>query len=147
MNNVPSVVIAPSVLSGEVCLNNHKLPVALICEHVRTLGVEATMRDYDLDRSEVLTACWFYGAYGIKNIHRLGRFRKKPRYRLNQDETAIRKWRSWAENYSQALAAGEYDKIPDPPLARWHERKIRKQQKLAKQEESRETKNEDIVLV
>jgi uncharacterized protein (DUF433 family) len=115
---VPHILIAPDTLSGEPCLGNHRLPIAMIGEHVRTVGVTATMRDYTLTRAEVLTACWFLGAYGITRIHKPGRHRRPARYRVTQDGRTVRKWRKWAERNAAAFWDGHYSEIPDPPLPR-----------------------------
>lgn len=115
----PRIIIAPDSLSGEPTLSDRRIAISTIGEHVRTVGVAATMRDYDLTRAEVLTACWYLGSYGITRIHKPGKHRRTARYMVQQDRSSVRKWRAWAEQNAAKFWDGQFDLIPDPPLARW----------------------------
>lgn len=115
ITDAPHILITPIGLSGEPMLGNHLLPLSTIAEHAWLVGVGTAMEDYGLTRPEMLTACWYLGAYGVISVHRPGRG-PTARYATTSDKRSIRALRRWAEDYAPLLRDGDYDAIPDPPI-------------------------------
>ena len=89
------IVFDPRItLPGPPTIGGYRNSAELAADRVRAFGIKSVMRDYQLTREGVLTACWWAGEYGPR------RFRKA--------------WGDWARIAAHHLWYGCIN-ITDPP--------------------------------
>lgn len=99
MGERPILSISPAMQGGSVCIHGTRIPAEVIggCVFAGD-SVDAVADGYQLDRQEVLLACWWY---------------VRERY---ADRKVRRRWGSWYEqahlHFAQRLHP---DKLDDPP--------------------------------
>lgn len=94
----PCIVIDPAQNFGAPAIARTRTPVEVAAGSLMAGDSMATvMAEYGLRRCDVLTACWYMGAYGPRVWRRL--------------------WGAWAEAVHPLLWGRDpdYDAVPDPP--------------------------------
>ncbi|WP_166379905.1 DUF433 domain-containing protein [Catellatospora methionotrophica] len=84
---------------GTPCVGGTRIPVETIARLVYGPGgsVQLATGSYPhLTRQQVLVACWYVGMYGTAVWSR-------------------RRWRAWAAGHADAMWAGRWNEVPDPP--------------------------------
>lgn len=97
MTSRPHVWVDPGRCSGRPALAGHRLPTETVGRYYADLGLAETCTAYGIERAEVLVCCWFEARYGMRRLKRL--------------------WRQWLDDNEGAMWLGEWDAVPDPPLA------------------------------
>lgn len=89
----PVVTVDLAVRWGQPCIRTTRV---LDLAGTHWAGDDAC-DEYDITRPELLTACWHMAIYGVA------------------PEPPWRRWKAWADGHFEALARGEYERVPDPP--------------------------------
>lgn len=105
------VWIDPGRLSGEPCVGGSRLPVYLVAGVTWEHGVEEAIDQWELNRPQVLVACWFVAAYNLDHLHKdTGGYVRDHRSCRWRD-----RWGVWATASHVALWSHRYDDVTDPP--------------------------------
>lgn len=106
------VWIDPARRSGEPCIGGHRLPVEMVVDAVWSAGVAQALGLWpQIDRAQVLVACWYAGAGNVVRLHGKG-----GKYVAHRGPWRKR-WGTWAKDSHQALWEQRFDDVTDPPSA------------------------------
>lgn len=89
------ISLDPAMRSGRATINHTRMPAEVLADYVWAGdSAEYVAEVYEVDRADVLVACWYQARWGTR--------------------TWRRRWADWLETADEALWHSRYD-IPDPP--------------------------------
>ena len=96
-----SITISPGMRGGNPTISGTRLPASSVVGAAWGGGIEEPQSRWPyLNRETVLVACWYAGRYGLPG---------EPKYRKRFGE--------WAHEFDDAMWAGRFGEVPDPPTA------------------------------
>lgn len=93
----PEVSVYPGMMSGQPCLDEHRLTCEQFAEYVWNGMEDEIYKGWDyLTRDDVLVMCWYQARYGSRAWQK--------------------RWKAWLERYSGKLwYSADWESVPMPP--------------------------------